>query len=42
VKAVAEMNFLDYYVRGSGKKFAWRDVLSAVPGAPSNATEVVP
>ncbi len=44
VKAVAEMNFLDYYVRGSGKKFAWRDVLSALPtsGAPSNATEVVP
>lgn len=44
VKAVAEMNFLDYYVRGNGKKFAWRDVLSALPAGngPSVATEVVP
>ena len=30
VKAVSEMAWMDYYVRGRGKKFAWRDVLSAV------------
>jgi dipeptidyl aminopeptidase/acylaminoacyl peptidase len=27
VKSVAEMAWMDYYVRGIGKKFAWRDVL---------------
>ena len=32
LKAVAEMAWMDYYVRGSGKKFAWRDVLKAVEG----------
>ena len=31
-KAVAEMKWMDYYVRGSGQKFSWRDVLSAVEG----------
>jgi hypothetical protein len=37
------MSWLDYYVRGSGTKFGWRDVLKSLPGgAPSNATEVVP
>ena len=30
VKAVAEMSWMDYWVRGSGKKFAWRDVLKSV------------
>ena len=30
LKAVAEMAWMDYYVRGSGKKFAWRDVLKSV------------
>jgi dipeptidyl aminopeptidase/acylaminoacyl peptidase len=32
LKAVAEMTWMDYYVRGTGKKFAWRDVLKAVEG----------
>jgi dipeptidyl aminopeptidase/acylaminoacyl peptidase len=27
VKSVSEMAWMDYYVRGMGKKFAWRDVL---------------
>jgi dipeptidyl aminopeptidase/acylaminoacyl peptidase len=27
VKAVSEMAWMDYYVRGKGKKFSWRDVL---------------
>lgn len=27
VKAVAEMAWMDYYVRGIGEKFSWRDVL---------------
>ena len=30
LKAVAEMAWMDYYVRGSGKKFAWRDVLKSL------------
>ena len=30
VKAVSEMAWMDYYVRGSGKKFSWRDVLKTV------------
>jgi dipeptidyl aminopeptidase/acylaminoacyl peptidase len=30
VKAVSEMAWMDYYVRGRGKKFAWRDVLDTV------------
>jgi dipeptidyl aminopeptidase/acylaminoacyl peptidase len=43
VKAVAEMSFMDYYVRGSGKKFGWRDVLSSVPaGSGPVAAEIVP
>ena len=44
VKAVAEMSWLDYYVRGSGTKFGWRDVLKSLPGGngPAVATEVVP
>jgi dipeptidyl aminopeptidase/acylaminoacyl peptidase len=27
VKSMAEMAWMDYYVRGTGRKFAWRDVL---------------
>ena len=43
VKAVAEMSWMDYYVRGSGKKFAWRDVLNAVEtGGPVMAGEARP
>jgi hypothetical protein len=30
VKSVSEMAWMDYYVRGMGKKFAWRDVLSTL------------
>ncbi len=30
VKSVSEMAWMDYYVRGSGKKFAWRDVLKTL------------
>jgi len=43
LKAVAEMSWMDYYVRGSGKKFAWRDVLNAVEtGGPVMAGEARP
>ncbi len=30
VKSVAEMAWMDYYVRGMGQKFAWRDVLKTL------------
>jgi len=30
LKAVAEMAWMDYYVRGIGEKFSWQDVLSAL------------
>ena len=30
VKSVAEMAWMDYWVRGMGKKFAWRDVLKTL------------
>ena len=30
VKAMSEMAWMDYYVRGSGKKFSWRDVLKTL------------
>jgi dipeptidyl aminopeptidase/acylaminoacyl peptidase len=30
VKAVSEMAWMDYYVRGKGKKFSWRDVLDTL------------
>jgi dipeptidyl aminopeptidase/acylaminoacyl peptidase len=30
VKAMSEMAWMDYYVRGRGKKFAWRDVLKTL------------
>jgi dipeptidyl aminopeptidase/acylaminoacyl peptidase len=29
-KAVSEMAWMDFYVRGKGKKFAWRDVLKTL------------
>ena len=42
-KAVAEMAWMDYYVRGSGKKFAWRDVLNSVQAnGPQLAGEATP
>ncbi|MDF1502761.1 S9 family peptidase, partial [Roseisolibacter sp. H3M3-2] len=43
VKSVAEKAWMDYYVLGSGKKFAWRDVLKTIedtPGAPQAPTAV--
>ena len=30
VKAVSEMAWMDYYVRGRGEKFSWRDVLKTL------------
>jgi dipeptidyl aminopeptidase/acylaminoacyl peptidase len=30
VKSVSEMAWMDYYVRGIGEKFAWRDVLQTL------------
>ncbi len=30
VKSVAEMAWMDYYVRGQGRKFSWRDVLQTL------------
>ena len=30
VKAMSEMAWMDYYVRGKGKKFSWRDVLATL------------
>ncbi|MFL5639281.1 MAG: S9 family peptidase [Gemmatimonadaceae bacterium] len=30
LKSVAEMAWMDYWVRGSGKRFAWRDVLKTL------------
>jgi len=30
VKSMSEMAWMDYYVRGSGKKFAWRDILKTL------------
>jgi dipeptidyl aminopeptidase/acylaminoacyl peptidase len=30
VKSVSELAWLDYYVRGKGKKFSWRDVLESL------------
>jgi dipeptidyl aminopeptidase/acylaminoacyl peptidase len=43
VKSVAEKAWMDYYVLGSGKKFAWRDVLKTLedtPGTPQAPTAV--
>jgi len=43
LKAVAEKSWMDYYVRGSGKKFAWRDVLTSVESnGPQMAGEARP
>jgi dipeptidyl aminopeptidase/acylaminoacyl peptidase len=33
VKAVSEMAWMDYYVRGKGKKFEWREVLKTLEDA---------
>jgi dipeptidyl aminopeptidase/acylaminoacyl peptidase len=50
VKSVSEMAWMDYYVRGLGRKFQWRDVLRTLeeeteagtePGAPVQPAEPV-
>ena len=33
VKSVSEMAWMDYYVRGKGERFSWRDVLTSVEKA---------
>jgi dipeptidyl aminopeptidase/acylaminoacyl peptidase/endonuclease/exonuclease/phosphatase family metal-dependent hydrolase len=43
VKSVSEMAWMDYYVRGKGERFTWRDVLGTVKaGATSPAPTIVP
>jgi dipeptidyl aminopeptidase/acylaminoacyl peptidase len=37
VKSVSEMAWMDYYVRGIGSKFSWRDVLKTLEDAPPAA-----
>jgi dipeptidyl aminopeptidase/acylaminoacyl peptidase len=37
-KAVSEMAWMDYYVRGKGKKFSWRDVLKTLEDEKSKGT----
>jgi len=39
VKSTAEMAWMDYWVRGSGKKFAWRDVLKTLDDSTSRNRE---
>ncbi|HVL66918.1 MAG TPA: S9 family peptidase [Vicinamibacterales bacterium] len=34
VKAASEMAWMDYYVRGKGQKFSWRDVLKTLEDEP--------
>ncbi|HSJ10453.1 MAG TPA: S9 family peptidase [Longimicrobiales bacterium] len=38
VKAVSEMAWMDYYVRGTGEKFSWRDVLRTLAEPKPEAT----
>jgi dipeptidyl aminopeptidase/acylaminoacyl peptidase len=38
VKSVSEMAWMDYYVRGMGQKFSWRDVLKTLEKASSVTT----
>jgi dipeptidyl aminopeptidase/acylaminoacyl peptidase len=42
LKSVAEMAWMDYWVRGSGKKFAWRDVLKTLDPEGSVGTAISP
>ncbi len=39
VKAVSEMAWMDYYVRGIGEKFSWRMVLDTLPGEETERKE---
>ncbi len=38
VKSTAEMAWMDYWVRHSGRKFAWRDVLQTLPDVKEERT----
>ncbi|MGH7500653.1 MAG: S9 family peptidase [Longimicrobiales bacterium] len=38
VKSVSEMAWMDYYVRGMGNRFAWRDVLKTLEAAQVRTT----
>ena len=40
LKSVGEMAWMDYWVRHSGKKFQWRDVLKAVEDSPNGRPTV--
>src|SRR5690349_3332443 len=40
LKSMGEMAWMDYWVRHSGKKFQWRDVLKSVEDAPSGRPTV--
>lgn len=40
VKATAEMAWMDHYVRGSGRKFAWRDVLNSLEEAKGDSAKI--
>ena len=40
LKSMGEMAWMDYWVRHSGKKFQWRDVLKAVEDAPNGRPTV--
>jgi len=31
LKSMSEMAWMDYYVRGKGEKFSWRDILATIP-----------
>ena len=45
VKSMSEMAWMDYYVRGSGKKFSWRSVLDTLDedgGVVKNTTKPAP
>jgi dipeptidyl aminopeptidase/acylaminoacyl peptidase len=37
VKSAAEMSWMNYWVRGSGEKFSWRDVLKTLEDAPAES-----
>ncbi|HKS06606.1 MAG TPA: S9 family peptidase [Gemmatimonadaceae bacterium] len=40
VKSVAEMAWMDYWLRGSGKKFEWRDVLKSLEDARATTANI--
>ena len=41
VKSVAELAWMDYYVRGLGRRFAWRDVLKTLEDARVDSAKAV-